>query len=539
MFRLFAMLVVSAFPALAAEEAQPITTDTSPAGKLLTKWWKEGTAAGHAGDWYDNRDREHSPLNTKLFPQLKKVQYSEEEKKLRRDWALQPRTLPHVTFGNSSTSAPPMAGGSNPRMYYLSSEGLKLLETHYRRNNLYIYPEHRDHDPGRNGVDPDGGNAEGWGDLYPTNTPYLLISQGSSGSDQPFMRATAFTLAAFRPEVKKVLVDKGFLMPTVQYLFRSTNKSLNNKDEYFTGLAHPTVFDGKHVDTLAMMNAAHDMGIDSIPPLAALRVLKEEEPINGKDFFDLPGRTEKLADTAHVIARVWRGRAETRTVLLSAAPSSDANDKPLTFRWVLLRGDPEAVTITPRGKGNVEAEIVLKYPQRRPVAPGSVIESSRVDIGVFADNGTVASVPAFFTYVALEDEERTANRIRYGATTSVEIKDKKTGETKEITRRNYVDPRLAAPKNWTDTYAADGSWTRTEGKKETAFTPEGWMITARDAMGRPSRAVTVIYKQPPGKPGPINTSPLMYEPGDEEITFAYVDGKRVIQDRVKVKERGR
>ena len=83
---------------------------------------------------------------------------------------------PHVTFGNSSTSAPPQLGGSNPRSYYVFPFGLSFLYNQYTRNNLYIYPEHRDHDPGHNGKN------DGYGDLYPTNTPYLIISQGSSGS---------------------------------------------------------------------------------------------------------------------------------------------------------------------------------------------------------------------------------------------------------------------------------------------------------------------------------------------------------------------
>src|SRR5262245_45312015 len=41
--------------------ARPITTDPTPVGQLLKKWHGEGTAAGNVGDWYDNRDGEHSP----------------------------------------------------------------------------------------------------------------------------------------------------------------------------------------------------------------------------------------------------------------------------------------------------------------------------------------------------------------------------------------------------------------------------------------------------------------------------------------------
>src|SRR4051794_17907233 len=51
-----------------------------------------------------------------------------------------PRVLPHVVFGNSSTSAPPQMPGSNVRSYYCASKGLKILEAHYLRSNLYIYP---------------------------------------------------------------------------------------------------------------------------------------------------------------------------------------------------------------------------------------------------------------------------------------------------------------------------------------------------------------------------------------------------------------
>src|SRR5436305_7448978 len=97
-------------------------------------------------------------------------------------------------------------------MYYTHQRGLPLLYEHYTHNNIYIYPEHRDHDPGHNG------RGDGFGDTYPTNTPYLITSQGSSGSDQPFLHAIPFTLAAFRPAVKKRLVESGLLMPTLQMI---------------------------------------------------------------------------------------------------------------------------------------------------------------------------------------------------------------------------------------------------------------------------------------------------------------------------------
>jgi len=47
----------------------------------------------------------------------------------------------------------------------------------------------------------------GWGDLFQVNTPYLVISQGSSGTDQPFLRAFVSAAAALQPETQQRLIN--------------------------------------------------------------------------------------------------------------------------------------------------------------------------------------------------------------------------------------------------------------------------------------------------------------------------------------------
>ena len=136
------------------------------------------------------------------------------------------------------------------------------------------------------------------------------------------------------------------------------------------------------------------------------KVLEEDRPVNGRDFFEPPGVTEKLADTPAVIARIWRGTANRRRMIVSAADSFDVNKKPLTFTWVVLRGDDKQITITPRNKAGSEVEIVVPYHPRRPVLPGSPLESNRVDIGVFVHNGAYYSAPGFVTYCTLDNECR-------------------------------------------------------------------------------------------------------------------------------------
>lgn len=377
----------------------PITTVPGPAGDLLRGWWKDKTAAGNVGDWYDNRDEAHSLLDTKPYPQFKVFVYTPEELKIRANWAAAREVRPFVTLGNSSTSAPPTKGGSNPRFYYGAPKTLDFLHEQYTKNNLYIYPEHKDYDPGRNGTN------DGYGDLYPTNTPYLLISQGSSYTDQPFMQAIPLALAAFRPEVKKKLVETGLLMPTIQQIFRQSNKHLKSPAEYLTGKAHPPVFDGTWVDPLAMVKAAHELKSEEIAPIVSLKVLSEDRPVKDQDFFsNLPD--EQLGNTPSVIARLFLGLQKTRKMSVTAASTKDPNGKPLKYTWVLLQGDPAKVRLKPKGENGSECDIEVDWQTRRPVSAGSPMESNRVDIGVFAHNGARYSAPSFVTWFFPDCEDR-------------------------------------------------------------------------------------------------------------------------------------
>jgi hypothetical protein len=379
---------------------KPIATAGGRLGDLLRKWYAEGTAAGNKGDRYDNRDRGHSGLDLGAHPQLSKVDYTDLDRKAGRDWAAQGAVLGGVVFGNSSTSGGVYQGGSNPRHLYSGPGGLAILAKQYAYNNIYIYPEHNDYDPGHNGTG-------GFGDLYPTNTPYLIASQGSSGADQPFMRAVACTLAAFRPEVKKRLIESCLLMPTVQMIFRRSNKNVPHIQDYLTGKAHPTVFDGSQVDALKMVELAHEITLGAVPPLVQLSVVEEDAAECGRDFFEPAGGTEKLGDTPAVIARVASSVKFARRIVVSAGLSSDLNKRPLAYHWVVLRGDAAKIRIQPRNKSASIAEITVPYHERRPILPGSAMESNRVDIGVFAHNGKYYSAPGFVTFLFLDDEART------------------------------------------------------------------------------------------------------------------------------------
>lgn len=379
-------------------KTRAIATGNSKVAQRLRVWHAAGTAAGNTGDFYDNRDSGHSKLNLGLFPQLDRIEYTETQKKQRLHWGAQYRMLfKHVTIGNSSTASSVTKGGSNTRQCLISARVMGRLYTQYRRSHLYVYPEHRDYDPGHNG-------PRGYGDLFPANTPYVITSQGSSGSDGAFVRAVAYTLAAFRPEVKRSLIKAGLLMPTVQMIFRLYSVG-GRKAQYLTGMAHPPVFGRGRINVLGMVEMAHDMTADTVPPMIQLAVVEEDKAVAGRDYFDA-FMTEKLFDTPAAVARVARSTRHTRRMVISAKGSYDLNRRKLAYHWVVLQGDPGRIKIKPLNSDRSVVELQVAYHRRRPVRSGSKMESNRVDIGAFVHNGRYYSAPGFISIYFLDNELR-------------------------------------------------------------------------------------------------------------------------------------
>jgi YD repeat-containing protein len=481
------------------------------------------------GFLYDNHDRDHSNMDFGRFPGLTRVEYAEPAKKRGFDHGLQQLFLHNApTIGNSSTAL--VAGplwSSQSRIALRQARTANVLAQQYLNNHLYFYPEHRDHD------------ADGFGDVYHANTPYTITSQGSSGSDRAFLHAVACTLAAFRPDTQRLLIEKKLLMPTVQMVFRRSRKPVAGPDDYLTGKAHPTVFGEETLDVEKMVRAAHDLKPDEIPPLVLLRVVEEDTARAGVDYFEAGDadkvntdkvntdkvnthkvnthkvNVEKVFDTVSAIARVARATRWQRRMLVSAENSRDPNNRPLVYHWRLLRGDPERVQIKPLDPQGTQAELLVAWHERRPIEPGSALLSSRVDIGVFAHNGAHYSAPAFISWYFPANERRTYDDARRIA--AVEYRPASQPES-------YADPALLTPASWRDVYQYDPQgqllgWTRTRDGATEAFTRDGALVLKRDEQGRASEARTVRYVREQQSSGqwPV----LRQEPGPERLTYTY------------------
>ncbi len=473
------MSLITSFAPLPVLESATAIVGTSPAEVAVQGWISNGTAAGHHGDLYDNRDRDHSNLNLAKFPQLVRVEYSPEASKADADWGMRIGQAFEVTvFGNSSTShVESPYWRSNPRSLMHEDLLMKLAYNQFVNNQLYCYPEHNDFDTTH-------------GDVYPANTPFWIISQGSSGSDQPFLEAIALTLAAFRPDVKRQLVEKHLLMPVIQMLLRRSQKSVQTEDDYFSGTAHPVVFQSPELDTLRMVQLAHDLTLETLPATVRLSVIEEDRGIPGRDFFHT-GSAEQLFDTPSAIARVFRTSAFQRRMMIDAAQSVDSAGRPLTFLWAVLQGDPDHVRIRTLNEKGSRAEVIIEWHDRAAIPGLQGMQTNRVDIGVFALNGKTASLPAFVSSYTLANEKRTYNDRQL-------IESIDYGDA-EISRR-YVDPVLDIPKKWRDDYHYDSGnvllgWTRTfPGEPAREFAADGRLIVKKDNNGQPVEWRDVRYE---------------------------------------------
>lgn len=464
-------------PARSADPVVPVTTRADPAGLLLQEWFAAGRAAGHAGDYYDNRDKGHSALDLSRYPQLRPLPYSESDKAAGADYGMPQKVRPETVLGNASLSGQAVNGASIPRLFYSTKEGLSFLTNQYIGNQLYLYPEHQDHDPR-------AADGTGYGDLYPTNSPYLIISQGSSGTDQPFLNAVAMTMASFTPEVKAALRERKLLFPVIQQILRSSRKTLTKPEDYLTGPAHPSVFDAASLDEETMMRLANAMTLETLPPVFHLEVTAESPaPRRGIDFFEGAGRDfESLADRGMVIARVFRGMARERQLTVRVAGTDPGGEKAPVFLWRLLRGDPALVTITPSAS-TFEAVISVKYQgEDRPVPGAPELTSRRIEIGVFARTESGYSPPAFITYYFLPNEKR-----RYDARTE------NVFEVDYTFDRAFVDVTLTSAKPWRDVYLYD---------EKTALLT-GWR---REVQGKPPVEFDTIGR----KRGSTGSSSVLY-----------------------------
>ena len=366
----------------------PCETATRYWCEFVRERWAQEQAAGNLGDFYNNRDNGHG--NYQAAAQSRQIRLLTGGSAA----LLVPWPSRNVA-GNASVFYQGPLAASMDRFHSFTQAEFNAKVRVYEANHVFWYPAHTD--------------IFGNGDLFHYNAAYSNTVVGSSGSELDEVGNTFIAWAALRPDVKTRLAERGLLAPVTQMLLRRNR--VGTDAEYLTGAAHASgvpVSAGAAASLgalaeqrqLELARAANKITVQTIPPLAKLRVVRE-------DF--MAEDREQLATTAWGVHRIWRREEVRREIVLSAEDSFDLNRRPLRFHWAVLRGNAW-VTIEPVDAQARQVRIVLNYPQRyqfEPVPPGGQTNwTTRLDVGLFAHNGTWYSPPAIFTVYALDAETR-------------------------------------------------------------------------------------------------------------------------------------
>ncbi|WP_425405329.1 hypothetical protein [Hwanghaeella sp.] len=350
---------------------------TIPVHKRVNDLYAAGQVAGNGGDVYLNLDRGHSmQVRQSLFKQFATVTFPDSAKKNQLDYSFNLFWfINRPTLGNASLGA---NGRSLARMGLSSTLGLRNVYRQYRGNQLFIYPAVNDHLPEKE-------------DKFPFNVPYLFVSQGRSGSDGNFIRASATALASFSPRVKQFLTQKGLLMPTVQQILRHSLIPADNPAAYLTSEAHSVAIDGKKLDLDRVVTMASEMRIESVPPLVDLTLVGR--PSGATSAFATP-------NAIGVVVKGKRGASVSMSVAATITENTVPAEPDLDVVWTVIQGDKNKISIENVGSTR-RANIQVSWHDQffDPAMPD--IATRRVDIGVFARRGNLFSAPSFIS-VAFE-----------------------------------------------------------------------------------------------------------------------------------------
>ncbi len=256
-----------------------------------------GKGGGNAGDLYMNRDGGHSRLVVTNFPGITEVKLDQTGRAKHFDLDFPNIKFPYPVFGNCSRAyLHPVYWRSIPRAMMTSdSRRLATMSSLYASNQIWVFPANADFPPvGTNG------------DVFASVTPYWLVTQGRSWSDQYYLRAALEASRSLDPATKCDIVSRRLLAPTIMTLIRKSLKGVNSEDDYLTEKAHPTCMPPDGLDLGRLKSLANEMRASKVPPL--VRLIRFGAPVKEK-----PNVPEFTYITPYAAGIILRSPDEKRT----------------------------------------------------------------------------------------------------------------------------------------------------------------------------------------------------------------------------------
>lgn len=329
---------------------------------------------GNKGDLYVNRDRGHSTLAAKGFPGLTVVHMGSEARAKGADIDYPNTAFPYPVFGNCSRallSGP--AWRSLPRsMMTGQAFRLKTMSHFYLSNQIWVFPAAHDFPPlGR------------FGDVFASQTPYWIVTQGRSWSDQYYLRAALEASRSMPAEVKKDVVSRGLLAPTIQAIMRKSLPGVADETDYLTPRAHPTAFPTNGLDMAKLKRLAGALAVDTVPPVVKIKGVAIGQSKPGE-------AASQMSELTYVSPCAWafvlRKPELQRTFVIGATGAEK-------YAFAAVHGAEGAAKIERLGPS--AARITL---EKSLITP-----TNRVDIAVFGKGSKTGwGAPAFVSFAVLD-----------------------------------------------------------------------------------------------------------------------------------------
>jgi len=218
-------------------------------------------------------------------------------------------------------------------------------------------------------------------DWFKINQPYVITSQGSSGSEMHMVSRCHAIAKALRPEVRNWLIENRRAGDVISYLMRS-----NLHGGYLDPLAHRVVSNTR-VFNQDDIDLASSITLDTIPPKLTIEVISDSHDVRDSRGWPITStiRTPELAGFQRLDA------SPIRTIVVELS-----SDKPCQFHWLKTQG---VSTVTFQNPEKSRATITIPFQTDFDVTRpnGTTLISNRVEIIAVAYDGTHYSSPVFVT----------------------------------------------------------------------------------------------------------------------------------------------
>lgn len=335
-----------------------------------------GERKTHTGELYMNRDGGHSMLAVTNYPGLTLVKLDQEGRSKGMDLDFPNMIFPYPAYGNASrgwTQGPYWR--SLPRaLMTIEARRMKTMQKLYLSNQIWVFPSVNDCN-----------TATNWyGDVFASQSPYWIVSDGISWSDQYYLKAALAVSAAMRSDVKADAVKRAIFAPTVMTIIRKSLKTVKSDGDYLTAAAHPTAFPPNGLDMDRLKKLACELKSSSIPPLAAIA---QVVPGKGAGETAWPELTyASLCSWAWVL----RTDANERVFTIKAAGAAE-------FAFAAVHGNPGAAKVV---KTAPDTAVVTLDRTKMDV-------TNRVDIAVFGRNpGTDWGAPGYVSFAVVDSKAK-------------------------------------------------------------------------------------------------------------------------------------